>query len=93
MWRLWQLLRQRLPAGTACRYARIGNTLLHLGLGGWVAFMAFQCIWPRQCGEGFAAGYAAGAVGVMAALWSLLWLICEGLLLLCPTPPASRNAD
>ena len=93
MWRLWQLLRHQLPAGTACGYARIGNTLLHLGLGGGVAFMAFQCIWPRQCGEGFAAGYAAGAVGVMAALWSLLWLICEGLLLLCPLPRANRDTE
>ena len=71
----------------------MGNTLLHLALGGYVAFMASRCIWPGQCGEGFAAGYAAGAVGVMAALWSLLWLICEGLLLLCPLPRANRDTD
>ncbi|WP_153130151.1 hypothetical protein [Dechloromonas hortensis] len=42
--------------------------------------MFTRCIWPGHCGEGFAAGYAAGAVGVMGALWAVFWLISEGLM-------------
>ncbi|MBP8195037.1 MAG: hypothetical protein KAX60_06725 [Azonexus sp.] len=85
LWRLWQLLTRRLPARRACRWLRIGMTLLHAGLAGWLLYMAARCIWPYACGEGFAAGWAAGAVGVMAALWTLFWLISEGLMLLCRT--------
>ncbi|MBS1144087.1 MAG: hypothetical protein H6R14_1493 [Proteobacteria bacterium] len=65
---------------------------MHLGLAGWLLSMFWRCIWPHHCGEGFAAGYAAGAVGAMAAIWALFWLLTEGLMLFCraePVPPAA----
>lgn len=65
-------------------------TILHTGLAGWLLYMVDRCIWPNSCGEGFAAGFAAGAVGLMAALWVLVWLITEGLMLFCKT---ERRAD
>jgi hypothetical protein len=85
LWRLWQLLTRRLPARRACRWLRIGMTLLHAGLAGWLLYMAARCIWPYACGEGFAAGWAAGAVGVMAALMDAVLADQRGLMLLCRT--------
>ena len=49
-------------------------------LAGWLLYMFTRCIWPGHCGEGFAVGYVAGAVGVMGALWAVFWLISEGLM-------------
>ncbi len=53
--------------------------------------MTARCIWPHHCGEGFAAGFAAGAVGVMGALWALAWLLSEGLMLLFSRPPSEDD--
>lgn len=68
-------------------------TILHTGLGGWLLYMAGRCIWPHSCGEGFAAGFAAGAVGLMAAAWALVWLITEGLMLFCRTERKTDAGD
>jgi len=93
LWRFWQLLSGRLPARKPCRWLRFGLTLAHLALLGWLLYMIGRCIWPYHCGEGFAAGWAAGAVGVLAAFWAIFWLLTEGLMLFCRTEPATPPAD
>jgi hypothetical protein len=87
------MLTKRLPARTGCRWARIAMTLLHTVLAGWLLLWTSRCIWPNTCGEGFAAGYAAGAVGLMAAVWALLWLLTEGLMLFCRTKRKAYATD
>jgi hypothetical protein len=87
------MLRGVLPTGRVCRWARIVLTLVHLGIAGWLGWLVASCIWPYRCGEGFAAGYAAGAVGLFSAIWALLWLIGEGLMLLCVDLPATPGAE
>jgi hypothetical protein len=91
LWRLWQLLKKDVPESGWRRWMRIGLTLLHLLLGGYLVTLIGRCIWPYHCGEGFAAGFAAGAVGVMGAIWAILWLISEGLMLL--VRPATEKIE
>jgi len=83
LWRLWQLIRSHLPPGRFCRWIRVVLTLVHVCLASWLLYMAGRCIWPGSCGEGFASGFAAGAVGLAAAFWAFLWLLGEGLMLFC----------
>jgi hypothetical protein len=91
LWRCGQLLRGQLPEGGWRRWLRIGLSLAHLLCAGGLLLMVGRCIWPQHCGEGFAAGFAAGAVGVGGALWALVWLISEGLMQLCGEAPAPEE--
>ena len=73
----------KLPARPACRWTRRILTLIHLAIAGWLLWLSASCIWPGRCGEGFAAGYAAAGIVVIAAAWAAAWLLSEGLMLLC----------
>ncbi|RIX44021.1 MAG: hypothetical protein D3M94_15000 [Rhodocyclales bacterium GT-UBC] len=86
LWRVGQLLVGKLPPPGWRRWLRVGLSVTHLLCAGELLLWTGRCIWPHQCGEGFASGMAAGAVGVMGALWALCWLISEGLMLFCHKP-------
>jgi len=85
------LLRGKLAESGWRRWLRIALSLAHLACAGGLLLMTARCIWPHHCGEGFAAGFAAGAVGVMGALWALAWLLSEGLMLLFSRPPSEDD--
>ena len=94
LWRLWQLFKGDLPARGWQRWLRIGLAMLHLLLGCYLVTLIGRCIWPYHCGEGFAAGFSAGAVGVLGAIWAMFWLISEGLMLLAgPAPDKQKKTD
>ncbi len=83
----------KLPARPACRWARRILTLIHLAVAGWLLWLSASCIWPGHCGEGFAAGYVVAAIVVYAAAWAALWLLSEGLMLLCKDGPTDISSD
>lgn len=78
IYRIWQLFKRR--ARLKHRIVSALHTTLILGtlIGyGTLGFYAYRCVWPGQCGEGFASGYIAAAVMLSIGAVSLVFLVSE----------------
>ncbi|MEW8441583.1 MAG: hypothetical protein AB2689_25830 [Candidatus Thiodiazotropha taylori] len=78
IYRIWQLFNKR--ARLKHRIVSALHTTLILGtlIGyGTLGFCAYRCVWPGQCGEGFASGYIAAAIMLGIGAVSLVFLVSE----------------
>ena len=78
IYRVWLLVKRRVRIKnrlvSALYKSLIAATLAGYGYAG---FYCYRCVWPGQCGEGFASGYIATAVLLGFGVVSLVFILTE----------------
>jgi hypothetical protein len=78
IYRAWLIIIRRIRI-TNRAVSAIYLTLILATLAGYVylGIYCYRCVWPGQCGEGFASGYIAAAVLLGLGAVSLVFLLTE----------------
>ena len=81
LYRLWQFYTRRIRFKHKIATTVYGVVLtLVMCAYGFVVWLVFRCVWPFQCTEGFASGYAVAAILFYTALISTAYVGSEVML-------------